>query len=49
MAEIYEFKHVIHNIFKLGTLGEKYMDLTRNEWSRTPDLDTDFDNLAVIL
>ena len=49
MAEIFEFKQVIHTIFNLGTLGEKYLDLTRNEWSRNPDTDNDFDHLAVIL
>ena len=49
LAEIFEFKQVIHTIFNLGTLGEKYLDLTRNEWSRNPDTDNDFDHLAVIL
>ena len=49
MAEIYEFKKVVREIFIESDLGEKYLDLSRNEWSRSPDTNQDYEHLAVIL
>ena len=49
MGEIYQFKALVQKIFKLGNIGEKYLDLNKNEWSRVPEYGNDFDHLAIIL
>ena len=47
MANMYSFKNTLYKVFKLGNLGEKYMDLNKNVFAILPDSSEDFEHLIM--
>ena len=47
MANMYSFKNTLYKVFKLGNLGEKYMDLNKYVFAILPDSSEDFEHLIM--
>ena len=47
MANMFSFKNALYKVFKLGNLGEKYMDLNKNVFAILPDSSEDFEHLIM--